>query len=242
YPSCFTDEMIKTLADCRNVVKYIDMPLQHINDEILQSMRRKVTRKQIETLLEKLRKWVPGITLRTTFISGFPGETDAQHKELLSFIKDFGFENVGVFEYSPEPGTPAGRLHETDAVAADVAAARKEEIMLAQQKLVLKKNATLAGTTMKVLVDEANAKKHTAVARSAGQAPDIDGRVLLKKSNLVAGEFATVKIKDFNYYDLIAEPVARIESQKAAEGKIRSRLSLPVVAVLQSVEERGKRH
>ncbi len=108
YPSCFTDEMIKTLADCRHVIKYIDMPLQHISDEILHAMRRKVTRKQIETLLEKLRKWVPGITLRTTFISGFPGETDSQHAELLQFIEEFQFDNVGVFEYSPEPGTPAG--------------------------------------------------------------------------------------------------------------------------------------
>src|SRR5207248_2346956 len=102
YPSCFTDDMIRTLADCRHVVKYIDMPLQHINDDILHSMRRKVTRAQIETLLGKLRKWVPGITLRTTFISGFPGETEAQHLELVKFVSDFGFENVGVFEFSPE--------------------------------------------------------------------------------------------------------------------------------------------
>lgn len=245
YPSCFTDEMIKTLADCRNVVKYIDMPLQHINDEILQSMRRKVTRKQIETLLGKLRNWVPGITLRTTFISGFPGETTGQHKELLRFISDFGFENVGVFEYSPEPGTPAGRLHATDAVVPEVAAQRKEEIMLAQQKLVFEKNAALVGTTIKVLVDEANPKKKTAVARHPGQAPDIDGRVLLKKSTLVPGELATVKVQDYNYYDLIAEPITtttKIESQKSAEAKTRQRLSLPVVAVMQSVEERGKRH
>jgi ribosomal protein S12 methylthiotransferase len=241
YPSCFTDEMIKTLADCRNVVKYIDMPLQHIDDGILTSMRRKVTRKQIEVLLEKLRKWVPGMTLRTTFISGFPGETDAQHGELVKFVREFGFENVGVFEYSPEPGTPAGRLHESSAVSAEVAAARKEEIMLAQQKVVLEKNGGLVGTTMKVLVDEANGKKRTGLARHPGQAPDIDGRVILRKSGLVPGEFATVKVVDFNYYDLIAEPVTRIETQKAAEGKARNRLSLPVVAVLQSVEERGKR-
>ncbi len=113
YPSCFTDEMIRTLADCRHVVKYIDMPLQHINDQILQTMRRKVTRGQIETLLGKLRKWVPGIALRTTFISGFPGETEEQHRELLKFVSDFGFENVGVFEFSAEPGTPAGRLHDS---------------------------------------------------------------------------------------------------------------------------------
>ncbi len=187
YPSCFTDEMIKTLADCRHVVKYIDMPLQHINDEILQSMRRKVTRVQMETLLGKLRKWVPGITLRTTFISGFPGETEAQHKELLKFVAEFGFENVGVFEYSPEPGTPAGRLHAENAVAPEVATRRKEEIMLAQQGVVFKKNEAMVGTTIRVLVDEVDAKKKTAVGRHAGQAPDIDGRVMLKGFGGAAG-------------------------------------------------------
>jgi ribosomal protein S12 methylthiotransferase len=108
YPSCFTDEMIKTIADCGRVVKYIDMPLQHINDELLTVMRRRVTRKEIETLLNKLRKWVPGIAIRTTFIAGSPGETDAQHQELVRFVKDFGFEMMGVFPYSPEPGHADG--------------------------------------------------------------------------------------------------------------------------------------
>src|SRR6266702_1392122 len=110
YPSCFTDEMIKTIADCGRVVKYIDMPLQHINDQILTKMRRRVTRRQIETLLEKLRQWVPGIAIRTTFIAGSPGETDAQHGELVKFVNDFGFDMMGVFPYSAEPGTPMGRM------------------------------------------------------------------------------------------------------------------------------------
>src|SRR5205814_440120 len=105
YPSCFTDEMIETIADCDRVVKYIDIPLQHINDEILGKMRRRVTRKQIETLLGKLRKRVPGIAIRTTFIAGSPGETDAQHQELVQFVSDFGFEMMGVFPYSQESGT-----------------------------------------------------------------------------------------------------------------------------------------
>jgi ribosomal protein S12 methylthiotransferase len=110
YPSCFTDEMIKTIADSGKVVKYIDMPLQHINDQILTSMRRRVTRKEIVTLLEKLRKWVPGIAIRTTFIAGTPGETDAQHKELVEFVRDFGFDMMGVFPYSREPGTPMAKM------------------------------------------------------------------------------------------------------------------------------------
>ena len=242
YPSCFTDDMIKALADCTNVLKYIDMPLQHINDEVLFAMRRKVTRKQTETLLGKLRKWVPGITLRTTFISGFPGESEAQHRELLKFVQDFGFENVGIFEFSPEPGTPAGRQHAENPVAPEVSAARKEEIMLAQQKIVLAKNAALVGKTMKVLVDDSNSKKKTASARHTGQAPDIDGTGLLKKCTASPGELLTVKITDFNYYDLVAEP---LESEKRetrnAKRETGSRLSLPVIAVVStSVENRGK--
>jgi ribosomal protein S12 methylthiotransferase len=222
-------------------VKYIDMPLQHINDQILHTMRRKVTRNQIEMLLGKLRKWVPGITLRTTFISGFPGETDAQHNELLQFVKDFGFENVGVFEFSPEPGTPAGRLNDTQPVPFDVATARKEEIMLAQQKIVLQKNGDLVGQTIKVLIDEVNPKKKTAIARHTGQAPDIDGRVHLTKCTAGPGELISAKITDFNYYDLLATPVDYIPKPAAPEKK-SNRLSLPVVGMVNtSVETKSKR-
>ncbi len=245
YPSCFTDDMIKTLADCRNVVKYIDMPLQHINDEILHSMRRKVTRRQIETLLEKLRKWVPGIVLRTTFISGYPGETEQQHMQLAAFVKDFGFENVGVFEYSPEPGTPAGRLHESAAVAPEIATRRKEEIMLAQQERVFEKNAAMVGQVVKVLIDEVDTRKKTATGRHAGQAPDIDGRVYLKKSAVMSGEIVSVKIEDYDYYDLVG---TALESSRPASSapahsiKKSKKLSLPVVGMVsESVETKSKK-
>ena len=244
YPSCFTDDMIKTIADCRHVVKYIDMPLQHINDRVLTQMRRKTSRKLIETLLEKLRKWVPGMMLRTTLISGFPGETEAEHKELLAFVKDFGFDCLGVFEYSPEPGTPAGRLWEAEGVDAKVAARRKGEIMLAQQKIVLKKNKQLVGTTMKVLVDEVDRKKKLAVARHAGQAPDIDGRVLVEGVGAVPGELLTVRVTDYNYYDLMAEVVTR-ETRESVKKEGGKRVSLPVMALVgrsvESVESGGKR-
>ena len=180
YPSCFTDDMIRAIADASHLVKYIDMPLQHINDDVLHAMRRKVTRKQIQTLLEKLRRWIPGMNIRTTFISGFPGETQAQHRELLKFIQDFEFDCLGVFEYSPEPQTPAGRLWRTMAVAADVAAGRKMEIMLAQQAIVLKKNQAMVGRVLDVLVDSVDKAKRTAIGRHAGQAPDIDGQVFVR--------------------------------------------------------------
>ena len=108
YPSCFTDEMVDTIGNSARVVKYIDMPLQHINDAMLNVMKRRVTRLQIETLLTKLRN-IPGMAIRTTFIAGSPGETDAQHNELVQFVKDFGFDMMGVFPFSPEPGTAMGR-------------------------------------------------------------------------------------------------------------------------------------
>src|SRR5262249_33093933 len=126
YPSCFTDEMIRTIADSPRVLKYIDMPLQHIDDEILTRMRRRVTRKQIETLLGKLRTWVPGIAIRTTFIAGSPGETEDQHQELVRFVREFGFDMMGVFPYSQEPGTPMAKME--DQLPDEVKRQRVEEL------------------------------------------------------------------------------------------------------------------
>lgn len=146
YPSCFTDEMIDTLAALPRVLKYIDMPLQHIADPILTSMRRKTSRDLIETLLAKLRDRVPGIAIRTTFITGFPGETEEHHKELLAFIEDFGFDMLGVFKYSPEPGTPAFNLEQSSEllVDADTKQRRHDEIMALQQEIAFEQAAHLA--------------------------------------------------------------------------------------------------
>ncbi len=157
YPSKFTDEMIDAIASLPNVVKYIDMPLQHINDRVLDKMRRHTSRKLIETLLGKLRDRVPGIALRTTFITGFPGETDAEHKELVDFIRDFGFDNLGVFPYSPEPGTPAGTLHEQQAIPDDVIQHRFDELMRTQQEVVFNRHAELSEQQpeVDVLIDAA---------------------------------------------------------------------------------------
>src|SRR3954452_3879092 len=151
YPSCFTDEMIKTIADCGRVVKYIDMPLQHINDELLTKMRRRVTRRESETLLEKLRKWVPGIAIRTTFIAGSPGETDEQHQELVRFVRDFGFDMMGVFPYSREPGTPMGRME--GQLPEAVKRRRVEELMLAQQEVAFAKSRAMVGQPIDVPLD-----------------------------------------------------------------------------------------
>jgi len=214
YPSCFTDEMIKTIAECARVVKYIDMPLQHINDELLASMRRRVTRKQIETLLQRLRDWIPGIAIRTTFIAGAPGETESQHEELVQFVKDFGFDMMGVFAYSREPGTAMGRMEQQ--IPDEVKQQRVEELMLAQQEVAFAKSRATVGKKIEVLIDSklgAPASAGTSgnsqyVARSQSQAPDIDGVVHLRGKNLHLGQLVTARIKDYQNYDLVGEVVS----------------------------------
>lgn len=206
YPSCFTDEMIDAIATSGRVVKYIDMPLQHIDDEVLTKMRRRVTRKQIETLLEKLRNRIPGIAIRTTFIAGSPGETEAQHRELVTFVKDFGFDLMGVFPFSQEPGTPMGRMD--GQLPDDVKQARVEELMLAQQEVAFAKAKSMVGQTVEVLIDRpaGRDKEDGWVARTAGQAPDIDSVTYLYASTeLHTGQLVNAKVTDFQGYDLVAE-------------------------------------
>ena len=207
YPSCFTDEMIRTIADCDRVVKYIDMPLQHINDAILARMKRRVTRLEIETLLEKLRKWVPGIAIRTTFIAGAPGEADAQHDELVRFIREFKFDMMGVFPYSAEPGTPMGRME--DQVPDKVKQERVEELMLAQQEVAFARARTQVGQTMQVLIDRpaGRDREDGYVARSQSQAPDIDSVTFVHGEKLHSGQMVNVKVSNYQAYDLVAEVV-----------------------------------
>jgi ribosomal protein S12 methylthiotransferase len=204
YPSCFTDDMIRAIADSSRVVKYIDMPLQHIDDEILTRMRRRVTRRQIETLLNKLRTWIPGITIRTTFIAGSPGETQEQHDELVKFIREFGFDMLGVFPYSPEPGTAMGRL---DGQIPDaVKQSRVEELMLTQQEVAFAKAAAMTGRTVEALVDRGAAGEF--VGRTTAQAPDIDSVTLIRGRGLHPGQFLQVQITGSRGYDLLAKPAA----------------------------------
>jgi ribosomal protein S12 methylthiotransferase len=232
YPSCFTDEMIDAIARLPNVLKYIDMPLQHINDTVLDHMRRKTSRKLIETLLAKLRDRVPGIAIRTTFISGFPGETDAQHDELVRFIEDFGFDNLGVFPYSPEPGTPAGTMHADPklAVPDDVIEQRIEQIMTTQQEVVFARNEQLAAqrATFDALIDapldldndKPRAEQSEApdtfhyTARTYTQAPDIDALTLItSRTRLAPGELTPVTVTGSEGYDLHAQPTADLHRQ-----------------------------
>jgi len=225
YPSCFTDEMIDTIAQLQHVVKYIDMPLQHINDQVLDRMRRKTSRELIETLLAKLRDHVPGISIRTTFISGFPGETQAQHEELVRFVRDFGFDAMGVFPYSPEPNTPAGTLHAGgDAIDDDVINERIEELMLTQQDIAFARNESLAedGAEFDVLIDSQAQVEGEATAgvgkggqlyvgRTKQQAPQVDSLTYVQSSSeLSPGEVVQCRVVSVSDYDLVAAPVEEL--------------------------------
>jgi ribosomal protein S12 methylthiotransferase len=186
-------------------VKYIDMPLQHINDQILATMRRRVSRREIETLLGKLREWIPGIAIRTTFIAGTPGESDQQHGELVQFVKDFGFDMMGVFPYSAEPGTPMGKL--PNQIPDDVKQQRVEELMLAQQEVAFAKAKSMVGKTVDVLIDRPAGRddEDGYVGRTQSQAPDIDSVVHVSGENLHPGQLVTAKVTDYQAYDLVAE-------------------------------------
>jgi ribosomal protein S12 methylthiotransferase len=181
------------------------MPLQHINDAMLAKMKRRVTRKEIETLLTKLRKWVPGIAIRTTFIAGAPGETESQHQELVEFIRDFGFDMMGVFPYSAEPGTPMGRM---DGQLPDsVKLQRVEQLMLAQQEVAFAKSKKMVGKTIEVLIDRPAGRDEEDgwVARSQSQAPDIDSVVFVHGKDLHPGQIVSVAVTDYQAYDLVGQ-------------------------------------
>jgi ribosomal protein S12 methylthiotransferase len=203
YPSVFTDAMVDAIAECDRVCKYIDIPLQHINDRMLKAMHRRVTRTQTEELLGRIRNRIPSVSIRTTLIAGFPGETDAEFEELVDFVGDFKFDALGVFPYSLEPETPAGRMKEQ--IPADVKQERVDALMRVQQKVAFKLADQKVGTSFEVLVDEAREGGMVA-ARHQGQAPGVDSLTMVKSKEASPGEFINVRCVSRKGYDLIAQP------------------------------------
>jgi ribosomal protein S12 methylthiotransferase len=231
HPAHWTDELIQTIADCPKVARYIDIPLQHIHQNMLERMRRETSQEYIVDLLRRIREGVPGIALRTTFIVGFPGETKDYFETLLDFIKLTRFERLGVFTYSQEEGTRAGKM--AGQIPTKVKQQRRAKAMATQHKVAVAVAESFVGRTIRVLVEnEATAKElkqarisswehglirgedanlsslrgRYLVARGEADAPDIDGRVYIR-GNLPKGEFAQVKIIGHTDYDLIAQPV-----------------------------------
>ncbi|MCX5654485.1 MAG: 30S ribosomal protein S12 methylthiotransferase RimO [Planctomycetota bacterium] len=202
HPASFGDDVIVQLAAGPPLVPYVDLPLQHASDAILASMGRRTTQARIESLVARLRAAVPGVAIRTSFIVGYPGETDARFRELFEFLEKVRFDHVGVFVYSAEPGTPAAGL--PDHVPPAVARARWEQLMQAAERLAFAGTKARVGQRIEVLVDGRD-ETGRLVARHAGQAPDVDGVVLLPAGAAAIGEFATVRITGADEYDLIGE-------------------------------------
>ncbi len=241
HPAHWTDELIQTIAECPKVARYVDMPLQHIHENMLERMRRETSRPYIVDLIYRIRAGIPGIALRTTFIVGFPGETEACFQTLLDFIRRTKFERLGVFTYSREEGTRASKME--NQVPDRVKRQRRNLAMAEQLKVARQISASFVGRTIKVLIEkEASAKdvqianlnswehgrlrdaatrnSHLAtrnflVARGEADAPDIDGRVYVR-ARLRPGEFARVKIIGHTDYDLIAEPATPLNPLKSS--------------------------
>jgi ribosomal protein S12 methylthiotransferase len=197
HPAHWSDELIRTIAECPKVARYVDMPLQHISDRMLSAMQRETSGSYIRDLVRRIRTGIPGIALRTTFIVGFPGETEADVDELCAFIRETKFERLGVFRYSQEEGTRAGKM--PDQVPAKEKERRWHRVMALQKEVAAEVSAKSVGSTIKVLVDEAG------VARGESDAPDIDGRVYVPR-DVPVGSFATVTINGHHDYDLLALP------------------------------------
>ncbi len=230
HPAHWTEELIQTVAKCRKVARYVDIPLQHIHDNMLERMRRETSRAYIEDLVKRIRAGIPGIALRTTFIVGFPGETKACFESLLDFIREARFERLGVFAYSREEGTRSGAM--TGQIGDKEKQRRRKSAMAAQHEVAVRVAESFVGRTLKVLVEgEATTQQlqhasvsswehglirsvdeHTSqlrgryrVARGEADAPDIDGRIFIRGGSTV-GRFAKVRVIGHTDYDLIAEP------------------------------------
>ena len=238
HPAHWTDELIQTIAKCKKVAKYVDIPLQHIHSTMLERMRRETSREYIEELIQRIREGIPNIAIRTTFIVGFPGETEGAFESLKTFIQDTRFERLGVFTYSHEEGTRAGDM--ANQIPIEVKEARKSRAMETQLEVSRELASAQVGKMMRVLVEgpadaaaieESNIRSWEhgllrskseksaisldtstswSIARGEADAPDIDGRIYIQ-GRLMPHQFHVVQITGFTDYDLIAEPVAESE-------------------------------
>jgi len=211
YPTHISDSFLDVLAEEPKAVKYLDMPLQHASQNVLKLMKRGGNRKSLERLIERVRQRVPGIAVRTTFICGFPGETEADHEELLSFIKNVEFDRVGVFTYSDEEATPAYDL--ADKVPHRTASRRRTALMKEQAKISRRKNKSRVGDVVQVLFEgESKESELLWQGRMETQAPDIDGCVLINDVPdgvlPVAGQLVNVQITEAHEYDLVGRILA----------------------------------
>ena len=204
YPEEIYDELIEAIRDNEKVCHYIDMPIQHINSDILKRMGRKTNREMLEEKIAALRASIPDIAIRTTLICGFPGETSQQHEELMEFLNETEFDRLGAFTYSPEENTPAATFD--NQVEESVKEDWQADVMELQEEIILDKNETMIGQEILVMIEGKVADENAYVGRSYRDAPDIDGLVFVNtEAELVSGDFVKVRITGAYEYDLIGE-------------------------------------
>ena len=204
YPEEITDELIQVIKEEPKICHYLDLPIQHASDRILKRMGRRTTQAELVEIVNKLRREIPDIVLRTTLISGFPGETQEDHEELMGFVDEMEFDRLGVFTYSPEEDTPAATM--PDQVAEEVKEARRDEIMELQQEISYEHTQQLVGKTIKVMVEGYLFEDDIYVGRSYMDAPKVDGCVFINSpEELMTGDFVYVKITQGREYDVIGE-------------------------------------
>lgn len=206
YPSQFPDSVIEEIKNNPKICKYVDIPLQHISDSVLKSMRRGVTAKRTKDLLIKLKTEIPDVTIRTTFIVGYPNETEKDFDELCGFVKDFKFDRIGTFTFSVEENTSSFILG--DPVSEEEKQRRKNVLMEIQKEISLEKNESFVGKKLKVLIDTVEGDYY--IGRSYRDAPEVDGEILINRKNnfLNTGEFYEVEINDFDEYDLYGNVIS----------------------------------
>lgn len=204
HPNHYNDELIEVIANYPKICSYLDLPLQHISDKILKRMNRPVKKSYVISLINKLRDRIPNLTLRTTFIVGFPGETDKDFEELLNFVKEFRFERLGGFVFSREERTPAYDFPQQ--IPMRIKKERLKELMLIQQSISEEINNSYIGKEIEVLIDEIKpGKPKIAIGRTKGDAPEIDGKVVIRTNQAQVGKFLKVKVTEASEYDLAGE-------------------------------------
>ena len=204
YPEEIYDELIQTMKEEKKICHYLDLPIQHASDRILKRMGRRTTQAELVEIVNKLRREIPDIVLRTTLISGFPGETQEDHEELMGFVDEMEFDRLGVFTYSPEEDTPAATM--PDQVAEEVKEARRDEIMELQQEISYDKGTDRIGQELLVMIEGKVADESAYIGRTYGDAPKVDGYIFVQTGELLmTGDFAKVRVTGALEYDLIGE-------------------------------------
>lgn len=204
YPEEIYDELIQVMKEEKKICHYLDLPIQHASDKILKRMGRRTTRVQLTEIVEKLRREIPDIVLRTTLITGFPGETEEDHQELMEFVDEMEFDRLGAFTYSPEEGTPAEKM--ADQVPEELKEERRDQLMELQQEISLEKGNDRVGQELMVMIEGKVSGESAYIARTYGDAPKVDGYLFVQTGELLmTGDFAKVRVTGALEYDLIGE-------------------------------------